>query len=61
MNAIKNEVISLVQQMPEYSTLEDIMEQLYVMQKIRKGKKQLSEGQFYSHEEAKEMLNQWLK
>jgi hypothetical protein len=39
MNAIKEDVISLVSQMPEYSTLEDIMEHLYVMQKILKGKK----------------------
>ncbi|MBF0542250.1 MAG: hypothetical protein HQK91_12465 [Nitrospirae bacterium] len=61
MNAIKEDVISLVQQMPESSTLEDIMEHLYVMQKILKGKQQLKEGQFYSHDEAKEILNQCLK
>lgn len=60
MKAIKADVISLVQQMPEHSTLEDIMEHLYVMQKVLKGKKQLSEGQFYSHEEAKEISNQWV-
>jgi hypothetical protein len=61
MNAIKEEVISDVKKMPEYSTLEDIMEHLYVKQKIIKGQEQLKSGQFYTHEEAKEILSQWLK
>ena len=42
MNAIKEDDISLVKQMLKYSTLEDIMEHLYVMQKILKGKKERS-------------------
>ncbi len=47
--------------MPENSTLEDIMETLYVKQKIFKGQRQLESGQFYTHEEAKEIMKQWLK
>jgi len=47
--------------MPENSTLEDIMESLYVKQKILKGKKQLETGQFYTHEEAKGIMKEWLK
>jgi predicted transcriptional regulator len=61
MSTIKESVISLVKDMPENSTLEDIMESLYVKQKILKGQKQLESGQFYTHEEAKEIMKEWLK
>jgi predicted transcriptional regulator len=37
------------------------METLYVKQKILKGQRQLESGQFYTHEEAKEIMKQWLK
>jgi hypothetical protein len=58
---IKESVISLVKDMPEDATLEDIMEFLYVKQKILKGQKQLESGQFYTNEEAKEIMKEWLK
>lgn len=61
MLTTKQEVISLVEKLPENSTLEDIMEHLYVKQKILKGQKQLETGQFYNHEEAKEIMEAWLK
>lgn len=61
MSTIKESVISLVKDMPENTTLEDIIEALYVKQKILKGQKQLESGQFYTHEEAKEIMKEWLK
>lgn len=61
MLTTKEAVISLVKKLPENSTLEDIMEHLYVKQKVLKGQKQLETGQFYTHEEAKEIMEEWLK
>lgn len=61
MSTIKESVMSMVKEMPENATLEDIMESLYVKQKILKGQKQLETGQFYTHEEAKEIMKEWLK
>ena len=61
MSTIKESVISIVKEMPENATLEEIMESLYVKQKIIKGQSQLESGQFYTHEEAKEILKEWLK
>jgi predicted transcriptional regulator len=61
MPTIKDEVIALVKKLPETSTLEDIMEHLYVKQKILKGQRQLETGQFYTHQEAKEKMKEWLK
>lgn len=61
MPTIKESVMSLLKDMPENTTLEDIMESLYVKQKILKGQKQLELGQFYTHEEAKVLMKEWLK
>lgn len=61
MPTIKEAVMTMLKDMPENTTLEDIMESLYVKQKILKGQKQLESGQFYTHEEAKEILSEWLK
>ena len=61
MTTVKENVITLVKELPDDASLEDIMEHLYVKQKILKGQKQLKEGQFYTHEEAKGMIAQWLK
>ncbi len=61
MSTIKEAVLSLVKKLPENATLEDIMEHLYVKQKILKGQKQLELGQFYTHEEAKEIMKEGLK
>ena len=61
MATLKDSVISMLKDMPENVTLEDIMEYLYVKQKILKGQKQLESGQFYTHEEAKEIMAKWLE
>ncbi len=61
MPTMKEEVITLLQKMPENATLEDMMEHLYVKQKILHGQKQLEDGQFYTHEEAKDIMKEWLK
>jgi len=61
MATIKESVISMLKDMPENVSLEDIMEHLYVKQKILKGQKQLESEQFYTHEEAKEIMAKWLE
>ena len=61
MSSIKESILSMVKDMPDNATLEDVMESLYVKQKILKGQKQLENGQYYNHEEAKEILKEWLK
>lgn len=61
MPTIKEEVIALVKRLPENSTIEDIMEHLYVKQKILKGQRQLETGQFYTHDEAKGIMKEGLK
>lgn len=61
MMSTKEAVISFIEKLPGETTLEDIMEHLYVKQRIIKGQKQLAEGQFYTHKEAKEIMRKWLE
>ncbi len=57
----KEEVIKLIEKLPESVTLDDIMEQLYFQKKVDRGLKDLEEGCIISHEEAKRRLSQWLQ
>jgi len=57
--SLKDEVISLLNKLPEDVTLEEIMYHLYVKRKILKGKEDLKQGNSYSQEEIEEMTKKW--
>lgn len=61
MKTLKERAISIVKKLPENTTLDEIMEILYVNQKILKGQRQLKEGKYYTHEEAKKIIKEWLR
>ena len=56
---VKKEVISLVKQLPDDITLDEIMYRLYVKQKTIRGLKDIEEGKTYTIEEVKEMAKKW--
>ena len=60
-NSIKKEVISLIEDLPDNITLDDIIHHLYVKQKLLKAKKDIAQGRTYSHEQVKKMAEKWLK
>ena len=57
---LKDDVIELIRRLPENVTLPDIMEELYVRQKIERGLAQLDNGQGLTTEEARQRLRRWL-
>ena len=57
----KENIIQMIKSLPDDINLEDIIEAVYVRQKIEKGLKDWKEGNLYTHEEAKERLEKWLK
>ena len=57
----KNEVLELVQRMPEDATLEDIQYQLYVREKLEKSLKAVDQGRIKSNEEVATILASWRK
>lgn len=57
---LKEDVIELIRRLPENVTLPDILEELYVRQKIERGLAQLDNGQGVTTEEAKNRICRWL-
>ena len=57
----KEEILELMEQLPEDATIEDAIEKLVVLYKIQQGLEQLDKGQGISKEEAKKRIRQWLK
>jgi hypothetical protein len=60
-NPLKEEVISLIKELPEDITLDDIIYHLYVKQKLLKAKEDISQGRTLSNKQVKEMAEKWLK
>ncbi len=59
--SVKDEVISLIKQLPDDTTLDDIMYHLYVNQKILRGLEDIEKGNVYTNEEVEEMSKEWVK
>ena len=47
----KQLALQAVQQLPEDATFEDIMERLYLLEKIERGRADIREGRVVAHEE----------
>ena len=60
-NPLKEEVISLIKELPEDITLDDIIYHLYVKQKLLKAKEVIAQGRTSSHKQVKDMAEKWLK
>jgi hypothetical protein len=56
----KQEVQSLLQRLPDSSSLEDIQYHLYVLEKVRSGLEDAREQGTISQEEAESRLSKWL-
>lgn len=57
----KKEIIEMIKKMPAKSTADDILYEIFVRTKIEKGLKELDEGKWVTHEQAKKKLSRWLK
>lgn len=57
----KQDVEQLLQQLPDDVTLEDIQYHVYVLEKIRQGRADLTAGHHYTTDEARQRLCRWLQ
>jgi hypothetical protein len=57
MEKIKEEVIKMIQTMPDDINLSDILDELYFKLQVDNGLKELDEGRWISHEEVELRLN----
>ena len=58
---VKEEILELMEQLPDDATIEDAIERLIILYKIQQGLEQLDKGEGIPQEEAKKRIRQWLK
>ena len=59
MLAFKQEALNTINKLPEDTGIDEIMYQLYVVDKIRKGQEAVEQRQVLSSEELKREIDSW--
>ena len=60
MSAIRNEVASLLDRLPDDASIEDVQYHLYVVEKVRNGLEAARTEGTITQEQAEERLGKWL-
>lgn len=60
MAEVKQEVIKMIQNLPNDISVEDIMAELYFRLQVDAGLKELDEGKGIAHEEVEKRMSKWL-
>ena len=59
MPTAKQEVMELLQQLPDDSSLEEIQYHLYVRQKIQRGLQDVDRGKVHTQEKVENQMKKW--
>ena len=59
METVKEEALQVISNMPDTSSLDDIMYHLYVMDKVRKGKEAVQRGDIHPIDELRKEMEKW--
>jgi predicted transcriptional regulator len=60
MAGVKEQVIHMIQSLPEDATVDDIMAELYFKLRVDAGLRELDEGKGIPHEEVQKRMSRWL-
>ena len=60
MPSVKDSVIEFIKNLPDNLTVEEIAYRLYIDGRINKAQQKMKDGNYLTHEEAKERLKKWL-
>lgn len=61
MQTAKQEVMELLKDLPDDSTLEEIQYHLYVRQKVQIGLQDVEQGKIFSQAEVEKRMEKWTK
>jgi len=59
METLKQEAINVISKMPDSADIDEIMYRLYVIDKVRKGREAVEQGDTISVEELKGEIESW--
>ena len=57
----KKELISAMETLPEYSSLEEVIQKIILLDKINQGLDDVLNDRTYTHEQVMEMMKKWSK
>ena len=58
---IKQQILKTIGELPGDASVEDAIDQLYLLYKIEKGLRQADRGELIDQEEARQRMARWLK
>ncbi len=61
MEGVKQQVIQMIQALPEDITIDDVMAELYFKVQVDAGLRELDEGKGIPHEEVEKRMSKWLQ
>ena len=59
METLREEAINVISKLPDSASIDDIMYRLYVIDKVRKGRQAIQQGDSISIEELKGEMESW--
>lgn len=59
--SLKQQAMGMLEKMPEDASLEDILDELYLLAQVEAGIRDAAEGRVIPHEEMKRQVDQWLQ
>jgi len=59
METLREEAINIISKLPDSASIDDIMYRLYVIDKVRKGREAIQQGDSISIEELKGEMESW--
>lgn len=60
MTGVKQQVIQMIQSLPDNVTIDDIMAELYFKLQVDAGLKELDDGKGIPHEKVEKRMSKWL-
>lgn len=60
MSPLKQQVIKIIESLPEEASMEDVMGELYFKLQVDEGLKELDDGKGIPHAEVQKQTSQWL-
>lgn len=59
MDSLKQEALKVISKLPDTANIDDIMYELYVVDKVKKGREAVERGESSSVEELKREMQSW--
>lgn len=61
LSSVKEDLLEMIQKMPDDVTIDDVMAELYFRDQVEAGLEQLDNGEGIAHEDVKERHSQWIE